>query len=723
MKPPIQPLRDGDPKNFQGWVLKGLIGEGGQSTIYLAEKNGKQAALKMIRKEFLHNEKSVERFFTEIKNLELLDHPSIASVLEVEDSGKFVAIDFIDGPNLEDYVFESGPFDFQKWCEIAQALANAIDFCHSKGIIHKDISPRNIVISSSGPVLIDFGISYLEKDPRLTSDGETIGTPPFMSPEHFGVSTSKAMDAFSLAGTLIFAATGHDPFSGETNSERRESILFNQPNFSGLSEDQVMALSPLLYKRAEDRGSLSNFSKIVQELASTESRSDFATKEFSKVRGESPKKLVQEKKQLTVKNQTIKRSVAVAAVVTLLSIGLVAFGIYAIQSNLGENKAQSSNTTGTSSDLTPDQIQKVSACKNFAAAERYDAAVIACREPADLGDVWAQFSLGYSLDELGNNKEAKFWVQKAADQRMPEALSWMAFDELDRDNYAKALVWAQQAADLGDLPGINALGITYGYLEEYDLAVKWYKKAWELGDVLGAINLGYHYRFDSINTSEATKWLKIAAEVDSIYAGETAFDYADFLRIEKKSSLVFCPWYKKSADAKFKDDENDGVVAFKKYCSNFVEVRKPAVVQSPNQVSPTPVSTKKPNPTSDSFKVSAPLAANVRTDEIFGRPFENGLNFWQISLTNVKGAKVPEITAVQFRMIGFANAGWMDVPYKLKTDTTFGSVYAEVDDILFALIFKDQKYCPEFRLVREEGGEIVHIWNKGQPDCATDYNP
>jgi len=65
----------------------------------------------------------------------------------------------------------------------------------------------------------------------------------------------------------------------------------------------------------------------------------------------------------------------------------------------------------------------------------------------------------------------------------------------------------------------------------------------------------------------------------------------------------------------------------------------------------------------------------------------------------------------------------MDVPYKLKTNTTFGNVYAEVDDLLFALIFKDIKYCPEFRVVREEGGKIVHIWNKGQPDCATDYNP
>jgi hypothetical protein len=74
-------------------------------------------------------------------------------------------------------------------------------------------------------------------------------------------------------------------------------------------------------------------------------------------------------------------------------------------------------------------------------------------------------------------------------------------------------------------------------------------------------------------------------------------------------------------------------------------------------------------------------------------------------------------------MIGYPDAGWLDVPYKLKNDTTFGTVYAQVDDILFSLIFKDQKYCPEFRVVREESGKVVHIWKKGQPDCATDYNP
>ena len=511
MKPRIQLLRDGDPKNFQGWTLKGLIGEGGQSTIYLAEKNRKQAALKMIRKDFLHDPKAVDRFSTEIKNLEILDHPHIARILEVEDSGLFVAIEFVDGPNLEEYIQEVGPFEITKWWNFAQSLAQTIDYCHSKEIIHKDISPRNIIIGPSGISLIDFGISYLEKDPRLTGKDETVGTPPFMSPEHFGITRSKEMDYFSLAGTLIFAASGHYPFSGGSSAEWKESILFNQPDFNGLSDDQIKVLSPLLYKNPELRGSLAVFLQIVAELNSGQPRSDFVSKEFAKIKRESPSKLIQKKKELVVRNNTIKKIVTSAAAIVTVSVAVYASGIIAIQNNSPEITEKISTPTNTPADLPPDQLTEV--------------------------------------------------------------------------------------------PKITA---------------------------------------------------------------------------------------------------------------------SPS---SPKPVTPTPLKTDKPITSSDTFKVSAPVSPNVQIDEIFGRVFKNGLNYWVISLTNAKGAKVPALNAIQFRLIGFPNAGWLDVPYKLKIDPNDGSVYAEVDDFLFAMIFKDQKYCPEFRVVRQESGQIVQIWNKGQPDCATDYNP
>ena len=718
MKPQIQPLRDGDPKSFQGWTLEGLIGEGGQSTIFLAEKNGARAALKMIRKEYLANQKSVDRFFTEIRNLEMLNHPNISRVLEVEDSGKFLAIEFIDGPNLEDYVKDLGPLESEHWRALAQTLASTVDYCHSKGIIHKDISPRNIIIGPDGPVLVDFGISYLEKDARLTSDGETIGTPPFMSPEHFGISAPKQMDIFCLGGTLIFAATGHYPFSGTNSSEWRESILFSPPDFEGLSSEQVSLLSPLLYKKPEDRGSIKVFSQLLEELAKDGSTSEFAKKELTRVNRDSQSKLVQTKKNLSVKRRTLRKAVSLATLVSLCSIGLVAFGIVLIQSNSEKDPAQRSNSLN----LTADQLAKVVACENLASFGDYEAALVVCEEPAELGDISAQYSFGLSLQELGDASEGEKWVLKAARSELPEAMAEMAANEINRKNYSKALDWAQRAAATGNLVGVEAVGISYAYLRQYDLAVEWYKKSWELGDIQGARNLGYHYWFEVFNKDEALKWLKLAAETKSSVEGVTSFDYAEFLRREVNNSAESCKWYKKSADLTFKDAEKDAADAFRRYCRNLKDLPKSSTAPGPKA---SPSVTEDPSPilSSENFKVSSPEASNVARDTIFGRAFIDGMNYWHIPLTNSKTEKVPALTAVQFRMIGYANAGWMDVPFKLKTDSTFGTVYAEVDDFLFDAIFKNINYCPEFRVVREVNGKIVQVWEKGVPECSTDYNP
>jgi serine/threonine-protein kinase len=117
VKPSIQPLRDGDPKSFQGWTLKGFIAEGGQSTIYLAEKKNQLAALKVIRKENLHNDLATDRFFTEIKILERLNHPSIANYLEsnTDTLVPYFAVEYIDGLNLEEFIGQNGPVVGNDW--------------------------------------------------------------------------------------------------------------------------------------------------------------------------------------------------------------------------------------------------------------------------------------------------------------------------------------------------------------------------------------------------------------------------------------------------------------------------------------------------------------------------------------------------------------------------------------------------------------------------------
>jgi serine/threonine protein kinase len=801
VKPLIQPLRDGDPKSLEGWVLKGFIGEGGQSTIYLAEKDRQRAALKVMKKEYLANQKSVDRFFTEIRNLELLEHPNISRVLDVEDSGSFLAIEFIDGLNLEDYVKENGPLGRDAWLALSQSLTATIDYCHSKGIIHKDISPKNVIMGPNGPVLVDFGISYLEKDHRITSDGEVIGTPPFMSPEHFGITAPKEMDIFSLGGTLIFAGSGHYPFVGDSNSEWREAILYRAPDLSGLSIDQQSVLSPLLYKKPEQRISLKDFSYLLQELANNNTESKFVKKEFAKIKRDSPNKLTQKKKNLSVRNRRLRRIVSSAAIISLLSISLVAIAIVAIQSNSSEGGANSVTASEQSAQNLRDDNQKVKSvisirtrelnetANNFYYRKEFGKSLESATESANMGNAEGMFLAGRAAQALGKFELALSWFEKGSANNYEEASLSAGIILVNQEKNVQAENEFRRAIKLGSIEAITALASLYLKIGQVEKAAELFKASIDQGD-LSATILYANFLKESGKTTEALDFFLKASNAGesfgSLGAGviygknpKTFNEAKKFYRLSIKQGLVegnfflgeilnkegnyiaarnsylvsadidggfsavalakifgekigdfdsACKWAQKVATLKNVDqsEENSAKKLSLKYCPK--ETKTPQIATSKNsnnnvKSTESPQASPKPIASSDSFKVSAPLASNLQIDEIFGRAFKNSLMYWVIPLTNVKGAKVPEITGVQFRLIGYPDAGWLDVPYKLKTDPQFGTVQAEVDDILFALIFKDQKYCPEFRFVREESGKIVRIWNKGQPECVTDYNP
>ncbi len=760
----LQPLRDGDPHNFQGWTVNGLLGEGGQSSIYLAEKNGRTAALKIIRKEYLHDAKSVDRFFTEIKNLEMLRHPNIAAVLEVLESG--FAIEFIDGPNLERYVEENGPIEIDDWWKLAQSLAATIHYCHSQGIVHKDISPKNIVLGPNGPVIIDFGISYLEKDPRLTAYEETVGTPPFMSPEHHGHHTPKEMDTFSLAGTLIFSATGHYPFKGSNNTEWRRAILHDSPDFAGLSKEQIKYLAPLLFKKPEERVSILIFSQAMQAIISGKPLTENIAEYFPDLDRKLEKKLIDIKTFEFRKRKSFKKIFATSALLTLLSITVVAAAIVAIQNNSSSvtnplsnldkksaNKFQPLDAApvlptpvNENSNFQNNPKEKVTAiskeiqinldlAKKFFDSNQLNTALKYAKLAANAGNAQGMYRVGYILTELGKTKEAITWYQKATNLGYGDAF-WnlgALYEELEQNKLA--LEWYTKGADRNNIGSLNALGYYYGdKLGDYRKALPYYEKSAGLGSVMAMSNLGL--MFEKLNDlTNARTWYEKASDLGSISAsinlGSLYEKRADWNNARK--------YYKRAADKKDPlgmfnlsmvlsnhFDQFDTACTLLSnailLASSDLELRK--LIQdtisescTDNSSSTQPVSLAK------KFKVSLPVSPDVKKSEIFGRVYKDNLNYWRIILSNFADEKVPQISAIQFRMIGYADAGWMNVPFKLKKDEVSPTVYAQVDDFLFAVMFKQEKYCPEFRAVREEGGQVVEIWEKGQPECSSDYNP
>ena len=331
----------------------------------------------------------------------------------------------------------------------------------------------------------------------------------------------------------------------------------------------------------------------------------------------------------------------------------------------------------------------------------------------------------------GDDKGKIDFFTKCANEKVAFCVSTVANTYLVNNDLINAKKWGLIGAGLQDAKSMWVLArvaankntlLPKGTVDKaIDAEIMgWYKKAAELGDVQSSFSLGFFYfaGLGSLKTDlkESCSWYqRTMAAV-----------------IERKGTYL-----EEGTDQK---DYSDAAQFFQlQSCQTVLLGNTPAVnLPSPSasksaspKVSPA-VSSKVtnkasaiPNPvaSSDQFKVSAPLAKDVVIDSIFGRAFKDRSNLWNILLTNSAGEQVPAITSIQFRLIGYPDAGWVDVPYKLKTDVTYGNVYAEVDDILFALLFKDQKYCPEFRVVREENGKIVKIWNKGQPECSTDYNP
>lgn len=714
----MEPLKSGDPTQLGDWRIMGRLGEGGFGTVFLAEKGAQKSALKVIRDEFVEDEGARERLITEAEVLSNLSNPYIGRILDsdLDCDSPWIATEFINGPTLDNKVKYEGPLEEITWFNLAANLFHAIVAANELKIIHKDIKPSNIILGETGNKLIDFGIAHVSGRTKTAIYGDREGSTPFSSPEHFTPRSNPKMDVFSAAATLAFAGTGRSVWVGDNDLQLMRSINGDSPNLKGLTDNQVNFLIPLFEKNPSDR------STAAEALKSALSYIEYM---LGKTGKPTPPK-ISGRRFFSLKSKVEIYGIALA---TITSATLI---FYIVNGTPNLRVVGSELTTETSL-LTAEQTQRAAACENLASYGDFEAAIVSCQEPAELGDAMAQYSLAYSFEELGNLAERDKWAMRAAEQELPDAMALVASIEMNKGNYSAALRWGKKAAESGNLVGYEAVGIAYAYLGEMDLAVDWYKKSWEMGDIQGARNLGYHYWFESYDKAKASKWLKIAAETNSSVQDATAFDYAEFLRRELKNESDSCAWYEKSANAGYKEGKKDAVKAFEKYCvSNANDSNVTISDESKKQTtkpkesvkeSTAPVDPEKAIASSDSLRLSAPLSQKVQVDSIFGRAFKSGGLYWRIPITNFKDEKVPALTGIQFRLIGYPDMLWSEVPYKLKTEEMLSSVYAEVDDFIFAFLFKDIKYCPEFRVVREERGEIVRIWNKGQPECANDYIP
>lgn len=185
-------------------------------TVYEAvDAEERHVALKLLHPAFSVDESARERLRREVATLHRVRGDSVARVLdaEAEADEAFIVTELIDGQSLEDSVHEHGPFDPEELCDLAEGLARALESIHQVGVLHRDLKPGNVMLTDDGPVVIDFGISQLADDARITQTGLVTGTPGYVDPNVMhGKNPTRDGDWWGWAAVLVFAATGRQPF-------------------------------------------------------------------------------------------------------------------------------------------------------------------------------------------------------------------------------------------------------------------------------------------------------------------------------------------------------------------------------------------------------------------------------------------------------------------------------------------------------------------------------
>jgi eukaryotic-like serine/threonine-protein kinase len=248
---------------------------------------GRDVAIKVLPEEFARDADRIARFQREAKLLASLNHPNIAAIHGLEESGgtNFLVLELVEGQTLADRI-RAGPIPVEEALKLTLQIAEALEAAHDKGIIHRDLKPANIKVTPEGKAkVLDFGLAKafageqeqfnLSNSPTLsdaaTQQGIILGTAAYMAPEQAkGKTVDKRADIWAFGVVLFEMLTGQQLFSGETVSEILAAVLMKGPDFSSLPQNLhpkiVEALERCLEKEPRNRyGSISDARVDIQK--------------------------------------------------------------------------------------------------------------------------------------------------------------------------------------------------------------------------------------------------------------------------------------------------------------------------------------------------------------------------------------------------------------------------------------------------------------------------
>ncbi|HEY2208867.1 MAG TPA: protein kinase [Gaiellaceae bacterium] len=204
------------------YELEELVGSGGMSTVFRARdlQLDRLVAIKILHERYVEDPEYVERFRREARAVAKLSHPNIVTVIDRGDDGgrQYIVFEHVEGENLKELVTRTGPMSPRRALELVIPVADGLAFAHEHGLVHRDVKPQNVLLSSEGEVKVtDFGIARsLDVEHGVTQTGTVLGTSEYLAPEQAsGEPVSPATDEYSLGVVLWELLTGEVPFTGE----------------------------------------------------------------------------------------------------------------------------------------------------------------------------------------------------------------------------------------------------------------------------------------------------------------------------------------------------------------------------------------------------------------------------------------------------------------------------------------------------------------------------
>jgi tRNA A-37 threonylcarbamoyl transferase component Bud32 len=216
-----------------GYRVIGKIGEGGMATVYEAEQVSldRVVALKVLARELADDEVFHQRFERERKVQAELDHPHVVTVFEGGPSvhGQWLAMQLVEGRTLAKILESEGLAPETVW-NLLTPIADALEAAHEKGLIHRDVTPTNILVADDGtPFLADFGLAKRPEESSLTESGQVVGTLKYVAPERINGEAVPASDVYSLALVLYRCLCGRLPFATGDRNALLLAHLFESP--------------------------------------------------------------------------------------------------------------------------------------------------------------------------------------------------------------------------------------------------------------------------------------------------------------------------------------------------------------------------------------------------------------------------------------------------------------------------------------------------------------